>query len=275
MNIETPIIIRHVWKYYGKFLANEDINMTVNKGELVALLGPNGAGKTTLVKQIYGELTPSKGEILVLGSKINNKVKKRIGVIPQECTPSGSLTVRDNIYFMAKIKGLDKEKAKKNTEELLDKLNLRQYEKKMTRDLSGGLKRRVLLAMALVNDPEVVILDEPTTGLDPEARREVWELLAELKKEGKAMLLTTHYLDEAERLADRIYFLNRRIIMEGSPAEIKSKFTTYYEVIDYSSGKTFYVKEEEVSKFLSELKGKFEVRLPNLEEIYLKVMENA
>jgi ABC-2 type transport system ATP-binding protein len=267
MNIETPIIIRHVWKYYGKFLANEDINMTVNKGELVALLGPNGAGKTTLVKQIYGELTPSKGEILVLGSKINNKVKKRIGVILQECTPSGSLTVRDNIYFMAKIKGLDKEKAKKNTEELLDKLNLRQYEKKMTRDLSGGLKRRVLLAMALVNDPEVVILDEPTTGLDPEARREVWELLAEL--------LTTHYLDEAERLADRIYFLNRRIIMEGCPAEIKSKFTTYYEVIDYSSGKTFYVKEEEISQFLNGLKGKFEVRLPNLEEIYLKVMENA
>ncbi|BDC17903.1 MarR family transcriptional regulator [Acidianus sp. HS-5] len=268
------INVIHVWKYYDKILANEDITMEVKKGELVALLGPNGAGKTTLVKQIYGELTPTKGEILVSGSKINNNIKKRMGVIPQECTPYATLSVKDNIYYMGKIKGMHSEKARERTEELLKKLELKEYENRLAEYLSGGLKRRVLLAMALVNDPDVVILDEPTTGLDPEARREVWEVLSELKKEGKAMLLTTHYLDEAERLADRIYFINRKIIMEGTPSEIKSKFSSYYEVIDYSTGKTYYVKEEEVADFIRGIKGKFEVRLPTLEEIYLKVINH-
>ena len=268
------INVIHVWKYYGKILANEDITMEVKKGELVALLGPNGAGKTTLVKQIYGELTPTKGEILVLGSKINNNIKKRMGVIPQECTPYSTLSVKDNIYYMAKIKGMDSRRARERTEELLKKLELKEYENRLAEYLSGGLKRRVLLAMALVNDPDVVILDEPTTGLDPEARREVWEVLSELKKEGRAILLTTHYLDEAERLADRIYFINRKIIMEGTPSEIKSRFSSYYEVIDYSTGKTYYVKEDEVAEFIKGIKGKFEVRLPSLEEIYLKVINH-
>lgn len=271
------IEVKNVWKMYGKLVANEDISMTVNEGEIVALLGPNGAGKTTLVKQIYGELSPNKGEIKVLGKKpTDRQIKKLIGVIPQECEPYGDLTVWDNIYYMGRLKGVSKEVIKNRGEELLNILDLSSKRNTLARDLSGGLKRRTLIAMALINDPKLLILDEPTTGLDPEARREVWEILIDMKREGRSMLLTTHYLDEAERLADRIYFLNRRIIVEGTPAEIKEKFADWYEVIDYTNGKVYKVKgEEELKKLIMNLNGKFEVRMPSLEEIYLQVIRNA
>lgn len=271
------IEVKNVWKMYGKLVANEDISMTVNEGEIVALLGPNGAGKTTLVKQIYGELSPNKGEIKVLGKKpTDRQIKKLIGVIPQECEPYGDLTVWDNIYYMGRLKGVSKEVIKNRGEELLNRLDLLSKRNTLARDLSGGLKRRTLIAMALINDPKLLILDEPTTGLDPEARREVWEILIDMKREGRSMLLTTHYLDEAERLADRIYFLNRRIIVEGTPAEIKEKFADWYEVIDYTNGKVYKVKgEEELKKLIMNLNGKFEVRMPSLEEIYLQVIRNA
>ena len=271
------IEVKNVWKMYGKLVANEDISMKVNEGEIVALLGPNGAGKTTLVKQIYGELSPNKGEIKVLGKKPTDKqIKKLIGVIPQECEPYGDLTVWDNIYYMGRLKGVSKEVIKNRGEELLNRLDLSSKRNTLARDLSGGLKRRTLIAMALINDPKLLILDEPTTGLDPEARREVWEILIDMKREGRSMLLTTHYLDEAERLADRIYFLNRRIIVKGTPAEIKEKFADWYEVIDYTNGKVYKVKgEEESKKLIMNLNGKFEVRMPSLEEIYLQVIRNA
>ncbi|MUM65955.1 ATP-binding cassette domain-containing protein [Acidianus infernus] len=271
------IEVKNVWKMYGKLVANEDISMTVNEGEIVALLGPNGAGKTTLVKQIYGELSPNKGEIKVLGKKpTDRQIKKLLGVIPQECEPYGDLTVWDNIYYMGRLKGVSKEVIKNRGEELLKRLDLSSKRNTLARDLSGGLKRRVLIAMALINDPKLLILDEPTTGLDPEARREVWEILIDMKREGRSMLLTTHYLDEAERLADRIYFLSRRIIVEGKPAEIKEKFADWYEVIDYANGKVYKVKgEEELKRLIMNLNGKFEVRMPSLEEIYLQVIRNA
>ncbi len=271
------IDVRGVWKLYGKLVANENISMSVDEGEIVSLLGPNGAGKTTLVKQIYGELTPSKGEIKVLGKKPTDRnVKKLIGVVPQECEPYGDLTVWDNIYYMGKLKGVNKEFIKNKGEELLDKLDLKDKRNTLARDLSGGLKRRTLIAMALINDPKLLILDEPTTGLDPEARREVWDILMKMKREGRSMLLTTHYLEEAERLADKIYFLSRKIIAEGTPSQIKEKFAEWYEVIDYSTGKTYKVRgEDELKSLILKLNGKFEVRMPSLEEIYLQVIKDA
>ena len=273
MNI---IEVNHVWKYYGDLLANEDISMFVKEGEIVALLGPNGAGKTTLVKQIYGELTPTRGEIRVFGKKPTDRgIKRMMGVVPQEVEPYEDLTVWDNIYYMGKLKGMKKDEIKKRGEELLEMLDLKEKRNSLVRDLSGGLKRRTLIAMALINNPKLVILDEPTTGLDPQARREVWEILLNMKKEGQSMLLTTHYLDEAEKLADRIYFIYKRILIEGTTAEIKEKFADWYEVIDYSAGKIYRVKgEEEVKKIISDIKGKFEVRIPSLEEIYLQVMKD-
>ncbi|MEM3222129.1 MAG: ABC transporter ATP-binding protein [Saccharolobus sp.] len=272
----SVIEVRNVWKSYGKLVANENVSMTLKEGEIVSLLGPNGAGKTTLVKMIYGELNPDKGEIRVLGKKPSDRnIKKILGVIPQECEPYGDLTVLDNIYYMGRLKGVNKELIRSRGEELLYKLDLLSKRNTLARDLSGGTKRRVLIAMALINDPKLLILDEPTTGLDPEGRREVWEILLEMKKEGRSMLLTTHYLDEAERLADRIYFLNKRVIAEGTAAQIKEKFADWYDVIDYTNGKVYKVKgEEELKKIIMSLNGKFEVRMPSLEEVYLQVIKN-
>ncbi|MEM3351185.1 MAG: ABC transporter ATP-binding protein [Saccharolobus sp.] len=272
----SAIEVRNVWKSYGKLVANENVSMTLKEGEIVSLLGPNGAGKTTLVKMIYGELNPDKGEIRVLGKKPSDRnIKKILGVIPQECEPYGDLTVLDNIYYMGRLKGVNKELIRSRGEELLNKLDLLSKRNTLARDLSGGTKRRVLIAMALINDPKLLILDEPTTGLDPEGRREVWEILLEMKKEGRSMLLTTHYLDEAERLADRIYFLNKRVIAEGTAAQIKEKFADWYDVIDYTNGKVYKVKgEEELKKIIMSLNGKFEVRMPSLEEVYLQVIKN-
>ncbi len=271
------IEVKGVWKLYGKFVANEDVNMNVEEGEIVALLGPNGAGKTTLVRQIYGEITPSRGEVRVLGREPTDRsIKKLMGVVPQETRPYGQLTVWDNIYYMGRLKGMGKEETVRRVRELVDILDLKDKVNVNAMDLSGGLRRRTMIAMAMVNDPKLIVMDEPTTGLDPEARRKVWEVLLDTKRQGKSMLLTTHYLDEAERLADRIYFLSRKVIVEGTPAQIKEKFADWYEVIDYASGKVIRVKgEDELKEVINKLNGKFEVRLPSLEEIYLEVVKDA
>jgi len=274
--MEAVIEARGVWKWYGHLIANQDINLEVRRGEIVSLLGPNGAGKTTLVKQIYGEITPNKGEVRVLGQPPTNaKVKRRMGVIPQECRPYDDLSVWDNVYYMGRIKGVSKEESNSRAEELLAKLGLSESKNKMTGDLSGGMKRKLLIAMAVINDPELIILDEPTTGLDPSSRREVWEMLQGLRKAGRSMLLTTHYLDEAERLSDRIYFINRKIIASGTTSEIKERFSEWYEVIDYTTGEVRKVRGEEVKRVIQEMKGKFEVRLPSLEDIYLEMIRSA
>lgn len=277
MSIQRLIEVLHVWKFYGKLVANEDVSLYVDEGEIVGLLGPNGAGKTTLVKQLYGELLPNKGSIIVLGKKPTDRgIKRLLGIIPQESQPYGDLTVWDNVYYMGRIKGMKKEKVYEMGEELLRKLDLYEKRNTLAMDLSGGMRRKLLIAMALINDPKLIILDEPTTGLDPEARREVWDILLKFKKEGKSMLLTTHYLDEAERLSDRVYFINRRIIMQGSPVDIKKKFADWYEVIDYESGKVVKIHgEEKLKSYILSLNGKFEVKLPTLEEVYLEVFKDA
>lgn len=274
---EKLISVEHVWKLYGNLVANEDISLSLYEGEIVALLGPNGAGKTTLVKQLYGELLPNKGKIIVLGHEPRNReIKKHLGVIPQEVEPYGDLTAWDNIYYMGRIKGVRGNEIRQRGEELLKRLDLYEKRNVLAMNLSGGMKRKVLLAMALINNPKVLILDEPTTGLDPKARREVWEILLELKKEGKSILLTTHYLDEAEKLSDRVYFIKKRVIFEGRTSEIKKKFSDWYEVIDYETGKVMRVKgEDELKETLINMKGRFEVRLPSLEEIYLEVFRDV
>ncbi|MCI2414666.1 MAG: ABC transporter ATP-binding protein [Candidatus Aramenus sp.] len=216
--------VRHVWKSYGNLTANEDVNLHVSTGEIVSLLGLNGAGKTTLVRQVYGELLSDKGEIVVLGKKLTDKgVKKLMGVVPQEVRPFSNLTVWDKVYYIGRIKGVEKRAISERGEDLLRKLGLWEKRNTYLYELSGGMKRKLLIAIALINDPDFVVLDEPTTGLDPEARREVWDTVLKFKGEGKSILLTTNYLEEAEKLSDKVYFLYRRVVMEGSPADVKKK----------------------------------------------------
>ncbi|ESQ20732.1 MAG: ABC-type multidrug transport system, ATPase component [uncultured Acidilobus sp. MG] len=159
--------------------------------------------------------------------------------------------------------------------ETIRRLGLWEHRNRYVMDLSGGQRRRTLVAMAVVHSPEVLVLDEPTTGLDPMGRREFWDVLRQLKGEGRAILLTTHYMEEAEALSDRVYFINRKVLAEGTPAELRKRFAFYYEVIDLEEGKVYKVREDEVKEFVAKLRGKFEVRAPSLEEVYLEVMKGA
>jgi len=263
-------------KSYGKVVALEDVSLEVREGELVSLLGPNGAGKTTLVRHLYCELRPEKGFVRVLGADpCDREVRLRMGVTPQEAQPYGDLTVFDNIYYAARVRGVPRDKAREMALETIRRLGLWEHRNRYVMDLSGGQRRRTLVAMAVVHSPEVLVLDEPTTGLDPMGRREFWDVLRQLKGEGRAILLTTHYMEEAEALSDRVYFINRKVLAEGTPAELRKRFAFYYEVIDLEEGKVYKVREDEVKEFVAKLRGKFEVRAPSLEEVYLEVMKGA
>ncbi|MEM0381390.1 MAG: ABC transporter ATP-binding protein [Nitrososphaerota archaeon] len=198
------IEVYHLTKRYGSLLAVDNVTFSVSRGEVFSLLGPNGAGKTTTVEIIECLRSATSGEVRVLGYDVKDerqvrKIKSLIGVMPQEFNAFERLTVEENIKLIAATYG-----AGPDLRKLLEETGLWEYRKKLYGKLSGGLKRRVGIAMALVSDPELISLDEPTTGLDAYARRETWKFIQSLKSHGKTVLLTTHYLEEAERLSDRV-----------------------------------------------------------------------
>ncbi|HKF81249.1 MAG TPA: ABC transporter ATP-binding protein [Thermoleophilaceae bacterium] len=212
-------------KRYGEILAVDGIDFEVPAGVCFGFLGPNGAGKTTTMKMIYGLAEVDAGELSVLGLDVRRKrreVKARIGVVPQEQNLDRELTVRENLYVQALYHGLP---ADGRIDELLDFTLLAGRADGKPAELSGGMKRRLLIARALVNRPELVVLDEPTTGLDPQARLAVWGLLDRLRSEGVTLLVTTHYMEEAERICDRLVIMDEgRIVTEGAPRDLLERF---------------------------------------------------
>jgi ABC-2 type transport system ATP-binding protein len=221
--VENVIQVKSLVKRYGKFTAVDGISFDVAKGEVFAFLGPNGAGKTTTVEMLECLKTPTSGEVSVMGHDIRKdemKIKQLIGVMPQSFNAYDYLTVKENIDYFG---GMYPKKA--DVDELIKVLDLTEKKKTLFKNLSGGLKQRVGIAIALVNDPEIVFLDEPTTGLDPRARRDVWDAIRTLKTQGKTVFLTTHYMDEAYYLADKINIINRgKIIAEGTPEDLINKY---------------------------------------------------
>jgi lipooligosaccharide transport system ATP-binding protein len=211
-------------KRYGKIVAVDGVDFRVRAGECFGFLGPNGAGKTTTMKMIYGLASVDGGELSVLGLDVRRQrreVKARIGVVPQEQNLDRELTVREQLEVQTLYFGLPPDG---RIDELLDFSLLRERANGRPAELSGGMKRRLLVARALVNRPELVVLDEPTTGLDPQARLAVWGLLDRLKSEGVTLIVTTHYMEEAERICDRLVIMDRgRIVTEGTPAELRER----------------------------------------------------
>jgi lipooligosaccharide transport system ATP-binding protein len=211
-------------KSYGQRLAVDGIDFSVDPGTCFGFLGPNGAGKTTTMKMIYGLATIGGGELLVLGldaAADRRQIKGRLGVVPQETNLDGELTVRENLRVHAGYFGIDGAEVDERIEELLKFSLLADRGDERIWSLSGGMKRRLLVARALVNDPDLVILDEPTTGLDPQARLAVWRALDRLKRRGVTLLLTTHYMEEAARLCDRLVIMDEgRIVVEGAPQSL-------------------------------------------------------
>ncbi len=221
---EVTLVARGLKKSYDSFEAVKGVDFEVYPGECFGFLGPNGAGKTTTMKMIYGAVIPTDGELAVAGLDVRRcerEIKRRIGVVPQENNLDDDLKVKENLLVYGRYHDLPKKVILQRAEELLDFVQLTEKADSRVEQLSGGMKRRLLIARALINDPEIVVLDEPTTGLDPQARHLVWDRLRELTAEGKTLLLTTHYMEEAARLCDRLVIMEGGLIIaEGSPKEL-------------------------------------------------------
>lgn len=221
--MEYFIQIASLNKKYGKFNAVNNLNLKIRAGEIYGLLGPNGAGKTTAIKMICGLSRPTAGEIHVLGKRIpDDSLAQLIGYMPQETALYLGLTVHQNIAFFGEIYGYQQREIETREQELLRFIDLEKFADELVINLSGGMKHRVSLACALFHKPKLVLLDEPTVGVDPELRISFWDYFGELKKNGRTILITTHYMDEARR-CDRIGFMrNGTLIAEGAPAELLS-----------------------------------------------------
>lgn len=220
---------RGLTKRYKDVTAVDSLDMNVEKGELFALLGVNGAGKTTTVKLLSCLIRPTDGDALLIGKSVvtqSNQVKTLIAVSPQETAVAPNLTAAENLSLMCGVHGFSREKCKEKTAELLEQFSLGPVEKKRAGKLSGGWQRRLSLAMALISDPEVLFLDEPTLGLDVLARSELWDAIRGLK--GKTtVILTTHYMEEAEELSDRVGIMkDGKLLALGTAAELKRKAGT-------------------------------------------------
>jgi ABC-2 type transport system ATP-binding protein len=296
---EYAIKVEKLTKRYGDLLAVNDISFNVRQGEVFALLGPNGAGKTTTVEIIETFRRPTSGIVRLLGmdvTKEKRNIVPRIGVLPQGFSSFDRITVRETMQFYSRLfccKNAD-------IDGLIELVNLEDKAKEQYMRLSGGLKQRLGIALALVNDPEVVFLDEPTTGLDPRARREVWNVLLGLKKKGKTVFLTTHYMEEAELLADTVAIIFKgKIIAMDSPVQLMESNADYLiltlqsvdekafdifgkmgfePVLDNHRNLNVRVERtDDIRKILNGMKDagvsllSMQVRKPNLEQVFLKL----
>lgn len=226
--MDSILVVNNLKKKYGNFLAVNDINFSINKKECVALLGKNGAGKTSTLKMIYSSCSITSGTIEILGQNVvkNPKTTKRsIGVVSQDDLLDYSLNVIENMIAHAICYGVKTKTAKEKSGELLKFVGLGELLNKKVYELSGGMRRKLVLARSLINDPKLIILDEPTTGLDIQSRHAFWDKLDELKRNDIAILLTSHYLDEVERLAERILIINNgKIVDEGTKESLPKKY---------------------------------------------------
>jgi ABC-2 type transport system ATP-binding protein len=293
---QYAIEIKNLSKHYGDLKAVDDISINIKKNQVFAFLGPNGAGKTTTVEIIETIRTPTSGGVTILGydvKKNRQDILQKIGVLPQEFSSFDRITVRETLQYFYRLFGHGRD-----IDELIKLVRLEDEKDKLYMNLSGGLKQRVGIAVALVNDPEIVFLDEPTTGLDPRARRDTWEVIKGLKGEGKTIFLTTHYMEEAETLADYVAIISKgKIIAAGSPMELVDRYAKTIHVTVHGGGTgakevakemglSFELPEngdividtnnhEQVLALLNNLKEKevpyhgLDIRKANLEEVFL------
>jgi len=230
---------RGLIKRFGELVAVDGVDFDVERGEAFGFLGPNGAGKTSTMRMIGCVSPPSAGTLRILGLdpvRDGSAIRARLGVCPQQDSLDQELTVIENLTVYARYFGIPRRVARERAQELLDFVQLGERATDKTDPLSGGMKRRLTIARALINEPDIVLLDEPTTGLDPQARHLVWERLFRLKQRGVTLVLTTHYMDEAEQLCDRLVVMDRgKIVAEGSPRALIERYSTR-EVVELRFG---------------------------------------
>jgi ABC-2 type transport system ATP-binding protein len=276
------ISVRGLRKSYGPLEAVRGVDFDIEEGEVFGLLGPNGAGKTTTVEILEGYRRRDAGDVSVLGNdpqRPGPEFRQRIGVVLQQAQLWANLTVRETHSVFAGYY-----ERPRNVDEVIELVGLTDKSDARVKTLSGGQKRRLDLGVALVGDPDLVFLDEPTTGFDPAARRAAWEMIRSLRSLGKTVLLTTHYLDEAEQLADRVAVLREgRIVRIGTPRELTTD-ESEVEIRYRRNGEEVLVRTSEPTRLLHELTAeavargeeleRLEVRRPTLEEVYLALVQD-
>ncbi|SCG86049.1 ABC transporter ATP-binding protein [Methanobacterium congolense] len=223
--MEYSMEVKNLRKNYGDFVAVKDLNLKIRKGEVFGFLGPNGAGKTTSIRMMVGLLKPTSGEILINGAKIDDVERGKIGICPQELVLWENLTCRESLKLMGDMYEVPKDALKQRINNLLKDLFLEEKANTTVSNLSGGMKRRLNLAMAVIHEPEVVVLDEPSEGLDPQSRRVLWNYIKSLRDdEGKTVILTTHLMDEADSLSDRIAIIDHgELLRLDTPENLKKE----------------------------------------------------
>ena len=299
MESEVLIEAKNLTKKFGDLVAVDGINFKVFKGECFGFLGPNGAGKTTTTKMIHSVLPLTAGRLTVAGMDVTKQareIKKMIGVAPQEDNLDPDFTVFHNLMVYARYFDIPKAEAHKRAEELLRFVQLEEKRKVLIDQLSSGMKRRLILARALINEPQILILDEPTTGLDPQGRHLIWDKIRSLQKQGVTIVLTTHYMEEAAHLCDRIVIVDYgKIIEEGRPGDLIKKHVGE-EVLEvaYDEGVLKFLREafpdarldvvsDRIQVFTNQPRGVFDeilkkfnfkaamIRDANLEDVFLKL----
>jgi len=239
ISVMNLIQVKNLVKQFGDFTAVNGINFSVKQGESFGLLGPNGAGKSSTMRIIGATSQRTSGEVLILGKdpeQAGPQIRAHLGVVPQQDNLDEELTCAENLYIYGRYFGLPKTAIKNKLDELLEFAQLLDKKNSKVKSLSGGMKRRLTIARALVSDPDILMLDEPTTGLDPQARHILWDRLFRLKEKGVTLLITTHHMDEAEQLCDRLMVMDKGEVMaEGSPSELIKKYSTK-EVLEVRFG---------------------------------------
>ncbi len=230
------VVGKSLTKYYKNLKALDSVTFSIRIGECFGFLGANGAGKTTLMSMIYGFILPTSGEIEVLGKKLQKsnlpEIKSKIGVVPQDNNLDPDLSVLENLLVYARYFDINKREALKRANSLLETINFLEWSNVNVKKLSGGMKRKLIFIRGLINEPDLLILDEPTTGLDPRSRKQIWDLIESMKHSGKTIILTSHYMEEAEKLCDKIAMMNKgKILLIDTPENLSMKFSGNLEKV--------------------------------------------
>ncbi len=268
-----------ITKKFGDFVAVDNIDVSVKRGEIFGFLGPNGAGKTTTIRVMTTLTPPTSGIIEIEGKEVkglDDPLKENVGIIQQHISLDRDVSVAENIWYHAILHRIPKKVAKERIDRLVEIMGLQPYMDYMTINLSGGWKRRVAIVCALIHNPSILVLDEPTAGLDTQSRHMLWQLIRELNNQGTTIFLTTHYMDEAQELCDRIAILNHgKIIAQGTPEQLcedLGKWAVEY-IIDGVKKYRYFTDRDESKTFRDSLDENVQVtsRLTNLEDVFLEL----
>ena len=274
------IELKDLTKKFDRFTAVDHLNLTIEKGEFFGLLGPNGAGKTTTISLLSTLLLPTQGEILIDGQTLSRKrpdLKRKFSVITQEYSMRQDMNMDEIMEYQGRLYFMPKKEIRRRTEELLEFTGLIDFRKRSVRKLSGGMKRKLMVCRALLTEPEILLLDEPTAGMDPISRRQMWNLLRQLNERGLTIVLTTHYIEEAQSLCGRVALMNKGKLQEVNTPEAFIQKLGAYAVDEMSAdgiSSRYFSDREDAIACLSAIKGKAAMRDTTLEDVFVERVGN-